>query len=153
MPRETCTAPVTLPLRSTSGVSRTSTTSVLPLAIMSRASAGVTRGTAALAASSICLTLVGMSVSCGPVAPAVEAQNAAALKAPGVVSFAATSAHPAARAEPMDEITNQPPPLEPYDLFAGDAVLRDSVEREQSGWSTVQLAAFGKMLGTPETIR
>ena len=30
MPRETCTAPATLPLFSTSGASRTSTTSVLP---------------------------------------------------------------------------------------------------------------------------
>jgi putative acyl-CoA dehydrogenase len=53
----------------------------------------------------------------------------------------------------MDEITNQPPPLEPYDLFAGDAVLRDAVAREQAGWSTVKIAAFGKMLGAPDTIR
>src|SRR5262249_31328319 len=63
MPRETLTAPATFPLFSTSGASRTSTTSVLPLAIMSRACAGVTRGTAALAASIICLTLVAMASS------------------------------------------------------------------------------------------
>src|SRR6267142_1874317 len=60
MPRETCTAPATLPLFSTSGASRTSTTRVLPLAIISRACVGVIRGTAALAASIICLTLVAM---------------------------------------------------------------------------------------------
>src|SRR6185295_7859482 len=63
MPRETWTAPAALPLFSTSGASRTSTTSVLPLAIISRASAGVIRGTAALAASIICLTLVAMASS------------------------------------------------------------------------------------------
>src|SRR4030081_164548 len=61
MPRETCTAPATLPLFSTSGASRTSTTSVLPFAIISCAWAGVIFGTAALAASIICLTLVVMS--------------------------------------------------------------------------------------------
>src|SRR5262249_25415553 len=63
MPRETFTAPATLPLSCTSGESRTSTTSVLPLAIISRACAGVTRGTAALAASIICLTFVAMASS------------------------------------------------------------------------------------------
>src|SRR5262249_16610015 len=44
MPRDTCTAPVTLPLFSTSGASRTSTTSVLPLLIISCACPGVMRG-------------------------------------------------------------------------------------------------------------
>src|SRR5437773_6142613 len=57
MPRDTCSAPAILPLFSTSGASRTSTTSVLPLPIISRASAGVIFGTAAFAASSICFTL------------------------------------------------------------------------------------------------
>jgi hypothetical protein len=46
--RETFTASATLPLFSTSGASRTSTTSVLPCAIISLACAGVIRGTAAL---------------------------------------------------------------------------------------------------------
>src|SRR5579864_1782967 len=63
MPRETCTAPATLPLFSTSGASRTSTTSASPLPIMSRACAALIRGTAALAASSISLTDVAMAVS------------------------------------------------------------------------------------------
>src|SRR6516162_4772757 len=64
MPRATFTAPATLPLLCSSGASRTSSTSVLPLAIISRACAGVIRGTAALAASIICLTLVAMASSC-----------------------------------------------------------------------------------------
>src|ERR1700716_2724455 len=63
MPREMWTAPAALPLFSTSGASRTSSSSVLPLAIISRVSAGVIRGTAALAASIICLTLVAMTSS------------------------------------------------------------------------------------------
>src|SRR3974390_124085 len=63
MPRETCRAPATLPLLSNSGASRTSTTSVLPFVMISRACAGVIRGTAAFAASIICLTLVGMTVA------------------------------------------------------------------------------------------
>src|SRR6202049_2288037 len=67
-PRETCTAPATLPLTATSVPSRTSTTSVLPLAIISFACAGVIFGTAALAASIICLTLVAIAFSLPPCA-------------------------------------------------------------------------------------
>src|SRR5690348_10222591 len=54
---------------------------------------------------------------------------------------------------PMDGITNQPPPLEPYDLFSSDTVLRDAVSRENAGWAADELAALGARLGTPETIR
>jgi len=53
----------------------------------------------------------------------------------------------------MPEITNQPPPLEPYDLFASDRVLVDAVAREQAGWAQAELAALGQRLGAPETIR
>ena len=35
----------------------------------------------------------------------------------------------------MFEVTNQPPPLEPYNLFASDAVLREAVKRESAGWA------------------
>ena len=31
----------------------------------------------------------------------------------------------------MFEVTNQPPPLEPYNLFASDTVLREAVKRER----------------------
>src|ERR1019366_2655244 len=63
MPREMFTLLATLPLLSTSGASRTSTTRVLPLFIISRACTGVMRGTTALAASIICLTLVAIYFS------------------------------------------------------------------------------------------
>src|SRR5262249_37891436 len=65
-PRETFTAPATLPLFSTSCASRTSTIRVLPCATMSRACAGVIRGTAALAASINSFKFV---VMCAPPTP------------------------------------------------------------------------------------
>src|SRR6516164_4156843 len=77
MPREIWSAPATLPLCASSGASRTSRTTVLPLAIISLASAGVTRGTAALATSSNCLTVVTM---CPPCALALQVP----LELPGV---------------------------------------------------------------------
>src|SRR5262245_13179101 len=58
MPREWCTAPAILPVFSSSGASRTSSTSALPFVIRSRACAGVIFGTAAFAVSINCLTLV-----------------------------------------------------------------------------------------------
>src|SRR4051812_6782155 len=63
MPRGTLIAPATLPLSATSAGSRTSTTSVSGLPSLSRASAALIRGTAALAASSSCLRVVAMSSS------------------------------------------------------------------------------------------
>ena len=43
---------------------------------------------------------------------------------------------------------NQPPPLEPYDLFASDPVLGAAMERE--GGDRETMAAFGKSVGTGE---
>ncbi|HYQ08207.1 MAG TPA: isovaleryl-CoA dehydrogenase [Xanthobacteraceae bacterium] len=53
----------------------------------------------------------------------------------------------------MDQITNQPPPLEPYNLWHTDRALREALVRERAGWAVDELAAFGKTLGEPETIR
>jgi len=53
----------------------------------------------------------------------------------------------------MFEVQNQPPPLEPYNLFSSDAVLREAVGREGAGWAHGELALFGAMLGKPETVR
>jgi len=53
----------------------------------------------------------------------------------------------------MFEVNNQPPPLEPYNLFASDAVLREAVKREQAGWAQAELTALGGTLGTPETVQ
>src|SRR5690242_2467920 len=61
MPRDTLTALLILPLACTSDGSRTSTIRALPRPIKVRASAGVTRGMAALASASISLTLDGMT--------------------------------------------------------------------------------------------
>jgi putative acyl-CoA dehydrogenase len=53
----------------------------------------------------------------------------------------------------MFEVSNQPPPLEPYNLFASDTVLRDAVKREQAEWADKELTALGATLGKPETVR
>jgi putative acyl-CoA dehydrogenase len=53
----------------------------------------------------------------------------------------------------MIEVANQPPPLEPYNLFERDAVLRDAVRREGAGWAEEGLAILGATLGRPETVR
>lgn len=53
----------------------------------------------------------------------------------------------------MFEVLNQPLPLEPYNLFASDAVLGAAVEREGAGWAKGELSALGATLGRPDTVR
>src|SRR4051812_39984909 len=53
----------------------------------------------------------------------------------------------------MYEISNQPPPLEPYNLLQADRVLREALVRENAGWAQAELTALGQTLGEPETIR
>ena len=53
----------------------------------------------------------------------------------------------------MFEVTNQPPPLEPYNLLQTDRVLREAVARENAAWAEPDLTALGKTLGDPETMR
>jgi putative acyl-CoA dehydrogenase len=50
------------------------------------------------------------------------------------------------------EVTNQPPPLEGYDVFAADAALVEAVEREGAGWAVDDLHALGRLAGSPEAI-
>jgi len=45
------------------------------------------------------------------------------------------------------DVLNQPPPLEGYNLFEQDAVLREAVEREGGGWGLDQLRDFGTTVG------
>jgi putative acyl-CoA dehydrogenase len=55
-----------------------------------------------------------------------------------------------ARVEPRrgtHEVFNQPPPLEGYNLFEQDVVLRDSVEREGGPWGLPGLSLFGEVVG------
>jgi putative acyl-CoA dehydrogenase len=53
----------------------------------------------------------------------------------------------------MFEVQNQPPPLEPYNLFSTDAVLREAVRREGARWAEPELTALGATLGKPDTIQ
>ncbi|MGC1235317.1 MAG: acyl-CoA dehydrogenase family protein, partial [Xanthobacteraceae bacterium] len=53
----------------------------------------------------------------------------------------------------MDQVTNQPPPLEPYNLLQTDRALGAALVREKAGWAADELNALGKTLGEPETIR
>ena len=52
----------------------------------------------------------------------------------------------------MFEVDNQPPPLESYNLFTSDAVLREAVRREGAQLAEGELAALGATLGQRETI-
>ena len=53
----------------------------------------------------------------------------------------------------MFEVENQPPPLEPYNAFTGDASLRAAVKREGASWAEKSLSALGETLGEPETVK
>jgi putative acyl-CoA dehydrogenase len=48
------------------------------------------------------------------------------------------------------EVTNQPPPLTGYDVFASDAALVEGVNRHDAGWASDELSALGQRAGTPE---
>ncbi|MGH6663531.1 MAG: isovaleryl-CoA dehydrogenase [Pseudolabrys sp.] len=50
----------------------------------------------------------------------------------------------------MFEVSNQPPPLEPYNLFASDTVLREAIARE--GVPSPGLESMGQVFGTPEVV-
>ena len=50
------------------------------------------------------------------------------------------------------EVTNQPPPLEGYDVFGADAALVEAVEREGAAWATSDLHALGHLSGSPQAI-
>jgi putative acyl-CoA dehydrogenase len=52
----------------------------------------------------------------------------------------------------MFEVSNQPPPLEAYNLLGSDAVLCEAVKREGAAWAEGDLGALGATLGKPETI-
>jgi putative acyl-CoA dehydrogenase len=58
----------------------------------------------------------------------------------------------AATHQQTHEVTNQPPPLEGYDVFAADAALVEAVEREGAGWAADDLHALGRLAGSPEAI-
>jgi putative acyl-CoA dehydrogenase len=53
------------------------------------------------------------------------------------------------RGRPTHEVTNQPPPLEGYNLFEQDRPLVEAVQREGGAWAESELAALGKQYGEP----
>jgi putative acyl-CoA dehydrogenase len=50
------------------------------------------------------------------------------------------------------DVTNQPPPLEGYDVFGGDAALVEATRREGAGWAADDLHGLGLLAGSPEAI-
>jgi putative acyl-CoA dehydrogenase len=53
---------------------------------------------------------------------------------------------------PTHEVTNQPPPLEGYDVFEADRVLVEAVEREGAGRAGGDLRDLGRRAGSAEAI-
>src|SRR5579884_2488226 len=51
---------------------------------------------------------------------------------------------------PTHEVTNQPPPLEGYDVFGADPALREALEREGAGWAAGDLHRLGRRAGSAE---
>jgi putative acyl-CoA dehydrogenase len=54
--------------------------------------------------------------------------------------------------ETTHEVTNQPFPLEDYDAFGLDRPLCDAVTREGADWIADRLAAYGRVVGSAESI-
>ncbi len=50
------------------------------------------------------------------------------------------------------EVTNQPPPLQDYNLLDADAALLEGLEREGAGWALEPLRAAGEEFGSERTI-
>jgi putative acyl-CoA dehydrogenase len=53
---------------------------------------------------------------------------------------------------PTHRVTNQPPPLENYNLFETDRALVEGVAREGAGWAQERLRAFGAELGRADIL-
>ena len=52
-----------------------------------------------------------------------------------------------------DEVLNQPPALENYNIYESDRPLREAVAREGGGWVEAQAREFGALLGKKETLQ
>jgi putative acyl-CoA dehydrogenase len=50
-------------------------------------------------------------------------------------------------------MSNQPPPLQDYDLFTADRALRDALEHAAPGIQRDELVELGRLAGTPEMIQ
>ena len=52
--------------------------------------------------------------------------------------------------DPAREVLNQPPPLEPINLFEADLALREALEREGGGWGADRAHEAGAVAGSSE---
>ncbi|HET6388048.1 isovaleryl-CoA dehydrogenase [Hyphomicrobium sp.] len=52
----------------------------------------------------------------------------------------------------MIDVTNQPPPLQDYDLLSSDPILREALIREGAGWALEDLQQLGRHLGSADMI-
>jgi putative acyl-CoA dehydrogenase len=48
------------------------------------------------------------------------------------------------------DVFNQAPPLQGYDVFAADRVLREGVDREGASWSRAELGELGRLAGSEQ---
>jgi putative acyl-CoA dehydrogenase len=88
--------------------------------------------------------------STAPAHPAsAEAVGAAPAIEPGAESPPAWAATPRGATH---AVTNQPPPLEDVNLFAGHRALVEALGREGAGWAAAEVCAFGELAGRRETI-
>ncbi len=60
--------------------------------------------------------------------------------------------HPNGRSQ-THTVTNQPPPLENFNLFNTDHALREAVKREGADWAQQELSLLGAELGRAETLK
>ena len=54
--------------------------------------------------------------------------------------------------QPTHEVTNQAPPLAPYNVFDADLALREALEREHGGWGVDRLRDAGELAGSVEAL-
>jgi putative acyl-CoA dehydrogenase len=68
--------------------------------------------------------------------------------------IAAGAEHPAldAYGAATHEVVNQPFALADYNLFSGDAALKEAVAREGAGWASAELEKFGARLGAADVL-
>jgi len=59
---------------------------------------------------------------------------------------------PWAQAGGTHQVTNQPPQLEPINLFEADAPMREALEREGGGWGADRLRDAGRLAGSAEAV-
>ncbi len=54
--------------------------------------------------------------------------------------------------EHTHDVTNQAPPLAPYNVFEADVPLREAIDREGAGWGVDRLRDIGALAGSPEAL-